>query len=437
MKKALLISIIIPLSFCLYGQEYPPFKEIRGYLDKQPPSHYDSSLNYLTNRLGIEIHYLYPLYQAIGWEQKLKKQLGDKVYYNDLSQFLAFAGDYGTAITYASRSYDALPDSVEKSVAAGVKQLVGIQSASAKDAICDNAQYYRVIMINENRAKPEHAAFTYSLLGELYKKGYHYLAMEALNNLSNHCLDSLNVFTGYYTNEPVMGELVRKALQIGYKLVSYEDTLAFKHTASQRDSMQAANIYEVLKNDTSAKILVHAGYGRIAEEGVAGYQPMGYWFKKISGVDPFTVEQTEFTEGGNTEYGAVFHKYFTGRFSITEPSIIFQNKRPFNPFHTKGYDLLVMHPPSDYQLGRPSWLSLGGERQAISIQPTEKDLFFVQAYYDNEYHEGMSRFIVPADQTYIANRDGYYILFLRKGNYKIVLRDTGYKILAVKDLEVK
>ena len=437
MKKTLSLTFLLFVSFFLHSQEYLPFKQIRSYLEKQPPNRYDSSLNYLTNRLGFEIHYLYPLYQAIGWEERLKKQLGDKTYYDNLSQFLAFAGDYATATTYASKSFDALPDSVEKAIADDVQQLSGIQSASAKDAIVDNAQYNRVVMINEDRAKPVHRAFTYSLLSDLYQKGYHYLAMEAFNNLSNRSLDSLNVFTGFYTNEPVGGELVRKALQIGYTLISYEDTLAVVHTASQRDSIQATNIYAVIKKDPSAKILVHAGYGHIAKEGGRGYLPMGYWFKKISGIDPFTIDQTAFTEGSNSEAGGIFYKYFTARFSITEPSVIFQNKRPFNPFSTKGYDMLVVHPPTKFQQERPSWLTFSGERQVQLIQPTERNLFFVQAYYENEYHEGLTRFIVPADQTYTSNRDGYYGLFLRKGKYKIVYKDVGYKILSVKDLEVK
>ncbi|MDP4264355.1 MAG: hypothetical protein Q8941_17630 [Bacteroidota bacterium] len=437
MKKYLFLPVILFLSLFLSAQVYLPFKQIQNYTRNQKPNHYDSSLTYLTNRLGIEIHYLYPLYQAIGWEEKFKKKLGDKTFYDDFSQFLSFAGDYGMASEYVSKSFDALPDSIAKNLADAVGQLKDIQYAPAKTSILDNAEQYRVVMINEDRAKPVHRAFTYSLLEDLYKEGYHYLAMEMLNNLANHCLDSLNVFTGFYTNEPIAGELIRKALQTGYTLVSYEDTLAYRHTNTQRDSIQAANIYSVIKKDPSAKILVHAGSAHIGEEKTTGYIPMGYWFKKISGIDPFTVEQTSLTEGSNFEYGKLFYEYFTSKFSITEPSVIFQNKRSLNPFGAKGYDIIVVHPPTLYKNNRPSWLSLGGDRQPVLIQPTERSLFFVQAYYENEYQADKLKFLVPADQTYIANSDGYYCLYLRKGRYKIVLRDIGYKILSTKDMEVK
>lgn len=438
MKKYLFLSAFLFVSFfSATAQDYLPFKQVRSYTESQKPGRYDSSLKYLTNRLGFEIHYLYPLYQAIGWEDKFKKLLGEKSYYENFSELISFTGDYAMASALLEKSFDRLSDSAKQSIEAGIDQLKNIQYASAKNAILSNAQVYRVIMINEAHDKPVHRAFTYSLLEELYKQGYHYLAMETFNNYSNHCLDSLNVLTGYYTNEPVGGELVRKALQLGYKLISYEDTLIYQHTASQRDSIQAVNIYNIIKKDPAAKILVHAGYGHICEEKIGDYTPMACWFKKLSGIDPFTVEQTGMTEGSDFEYGRLFYNYFNEKYSIPEPSIVFENKRPFNPLQEKGYDVIVIHPPTVYQNNRPSWISLNGERQPVLIQPTERALFFVQAYYENEYSEENISLLIPADQTYITNSEGYYCLYLRKGKYKIVLRDITYKILSTKDREVK
>ena len=436
MKKYLLTSLIISSFLFSSAQTYFPFEQVRKYTKAQTPNKYDSSLKYLTNRLGAEIHYLYPFYQAIGWESKFKKAMGEKGFYDNFSQLLSFAGDYNMAITYNEKSFDTLSADAIGLIADTISKLKNIQYVPAKASIISNAPHYKVIMINESHAKPVHRAFTYSLLEDLYKEGYHYLAMEAFNNYANKCLDSLNVFTGYYTYEPVAGELVRKALQLGYKLVSYEDTSALAHSASQRDSVQAENIYAVIKKDPSAKILVHAGYGHISEEKMGDYTPMGLWFKKISGIDPFTVDQTDMTEGSDFEYGKIFYQYFNARFTISSSSIIYQNKRPFNPMEEKGYDVIVMHPATAYQHNRPTWLSLNGERKATLIQPSEKTLFFVQAYYENEYNAELLSFLVPADQTYITNREGYYCLYLRKGKYKIVMRDVTYKILSVKDMEI-
>lgn len=436
MKKYLFTGLIISSSLFLPAQTYLPFEQIRKYTKVQVPNKYDSSLKYLSNRLGAEIHYLYPFYQAIGWENKFKKAMGEKSFYTSFSQLLSFAGDYSMATVYAEKNFDSLSADAISSIADTVSKLKNIQYLPAKNSIISNAPHYRVIMINESHAKPVHRAFTYSLLEDLYKEGYHYLAMEAFNNYSNKCLDSVNVFTGYYTYEPVGGELVRKALQLGYQLVSYEDTLASEHTNSQRDSVQAANIYEVIKKDSTARVLVHAGYAHISEEKTGNYIPMAVWFKRISGIDPFTIDQTGMTEGSEFEYGRIFYGYFNARFSISTSSILFQGKRPFNPLEERGYDVIVMHPATVYRHNRPTWLSLSEERKATLIQPTEKMLFFVQAYYENEYNAEMINLLVPADQTYIINREGYYCLYLRKGKYKIVLRDVSYKTLSTKDLEV-
>ena len=436
MKKYLLTCIVSTSILFSAAQNYLPFQQIAKYTKSQPPNKYDSSLKYLTNRLGAEIHYLYPFYQAIGWENKFKKAMGEKGFYTGFSQMLAFAGDYTMAASYALKSFDTLTMDAVGIIADTIAKLKNIQYVPAKNAIISNAAYYRVMMINESAAKPVHRVFTYSLLEELYKAGYHYLAMEAFNNFSNKCLDSLNVFTGYFTNEPVAGELVRKALQLGFKLVAYEDTLAAEHTNSQRDSVQAENIYSIIKKNPSAKILVHAGYHHIAEEKIDDYIPMALWFRKISNIDPFTIDQTGMTEGSEFAYGKKFYELFNARFAITSPSIIYQNKRPFNPLEEKGYDIIVMHPATTYQHNRPTWLSLNGERKATLIQPTAKMLFLVQAFYENEYSEEVLNYIVPADQTYIINRDGYYCLYLRKGKYKIVMRDVSYKVLTTKSLEI-
>ncbi len=437
MIKYLFVCFFISCFLFSPAQTYLPFEQVRKYTNSQSPNKFDSSHKYLTNRLGAEIHYLYPLYQAIGWETKFKNAMGENRFYENFSQLLSFAGDYRKAITYTEKNFDTLSLFAQSMIADTINKLKNIQYVPAKSSILSIAPHYSVIMINESPAKPVHRAFTYSLLDDLYREGYRYLAMEAFNNYANKCLDSLNVFTGYYTYEPVAGELVRKALQLGFKLVSYEDTTASEHTASQRDSIQAENIYRVIKKDPSAKILVHAGYGHIAEEKTGDYTPMALWFKKISGIDPFTIDQTAMTEGSDFEYGRIFYQYFNARFTINAPSIIYHNKRPFNPLEQKGYDAIVMHSSTNYLHNRPDWLSLEGERKATLVQPTEKMLFFVQAYYLNEYNADMLNFLVPADHTYITNQEGYYCLFLRKGNYKIVMRDVSYKILSSKDLEVK
>jgi hypothetical protein len=275
------------------------------------------------------------------------------------------------------------------------------------------------------------------LLEDLYKRGYHYLAMEMLNNFANHSLDKLNYLTGHFSSEPVAGELIRTALDIGFKLISYEDTLPAEHTATQRDSIQALNIYRVIQEDSTAKILVYAGYAHIAEKNIGeDFIPMGMAFKKISGIDPLSIDQTDMTEDGDFEYGKAFYDSYIQKFPITSPSIALVKDEPLNVTYNQLYDLTVIHPRTSYRDGRPTWLSLGGRRQPFYINPQNKNTFFVQAYYQFESFGAKPGQVVPADQTYIPTSKGSYLLYLRRGKYIIIFRDMGYKILKTQHIEV-
>jgi hypothetical protein len=430
------------LSLCLVvnaqAQQYTPFEQIRRFTATQTPGKEDSSIHYLTNSLKEGIHYLYPLYQAIGWEEKFKKEEGDKNFYEDFSQLLSFTGDMKMADYYGMKSYDTLQQDARIFIQQQVDQLRDLQSINAASYISGIALDAQVVMINEAHNKPVHRAFTYSLLEQLYKEGFRYLAMEMLSNYANHSLKRLDDKTGFYAKEPVAGEMIRKAISLGYTLVSYEDTIAYKHTPSQRDSSQAAHIYEVIKQDPKAKILVHAGYGHISEAAsTQEYIPMGLAFKKLSGIDPLTIDQTVFTEGSNFEYGRLYYDALMQKIHVDEPVVLLKNRNPYPLIDVKGYDLYVVHPPSVYKNNRPSWLSLNGERKETTISPQEKTLFFVQAYYEDEYNRQPLAELVPADQTYITSDYGYYSLYLKPGKYKLVFRDIGYKKLNDRDREVK
>jgi len=100
-----------------------------------------------------------------------------------------------------------------------VDGLKNVEHVEAWKYIHFAARNTRVLMINEAHNKPLQSAFVISLLKDLYKGGYRLLAMEMLNNFSDHELSRLRLHTGYYTAEPVLGELVREALAIGYQLV--------------------------------------------------------------------------------------------------------------------------------------------------------------------------------------------------------------------------
>jgi len=418
---------------------FPAVQRLKDYCELTTPTGYSPHLGVLTLIPKGNVHYLYPLYHGLRDEKKFRQIYSDKGYYDEMSQYFAFAGDYESALQFLVKGYDTIDKATAHKIYKTASNLKNIEHVDARRYIHLEARTRRVIMINEAFAKPLHRAFTLSLLADLHRLGFNYLALEMLNNFHDSSLSHVNVHTGYYACEPVAAEMIRMALSLGYTLVPYEDTAAAVHTATQRDSIQAANIYAILKKDTSAKILVHASYAHISKKpGPNGFIPMALAFRNISGIDPLTIDQTDMTEESNFAYGRIIYQAYIAKFPLTEPSIALINGNPVNVTDKDLYDLCVIHPPTQYKDGRPTWLSLDGLRQPFEVKPPEEGVYFTQAYYLNEIiaNNNAPWQLIPADQTYITNGAGNYLLYLRKGKYRIYFRDINYRILNTLNVEV-
>jgi len=165
---------------------------------------------------------------------------------------------------------------------------------------------------------------------------------------------------------------------------------------------------------------------------------MALAFWRLSGIEPLTIDQTDMTEESNFGYGRVIYQAYTQKFPLTEPSIALSNNNPVNVMDSSLYDLCVIHPPTVFQDGRPSWLSLGGRRQPTYIKPPAPAVFLVQAYYQNEIdnNDNTPWQLVPADQTFTTGSKKSYLLYLKKGKYKIFFRDINYHILSTLPIDV-
>jgi hypothetical protein len=436
MKIYLLFFLLFIKGASSFSQLNSSLEQIKRYAVHNRVSNFDSAKVNFDNRVQGSLHYLLPVYIALLNEPGVKEKYSDVGFYDNASQYISFTGDYLSALQFAEKGFDKLDSSVVAGIPGHVNEFKDISHIDARKYIVDKAKDQQVLMINEAHCKPLHRAFTFSLLDDLYKQGFMYLAMEAFNNYTDRSLQKVNINTGHYITEPVGAELARRALSLGYTLISYEDTSRF--SGSQRDSVQAANIFKVLQQDSAAKIIVHAGYGHISEKSFdSGYIPMGLAFKKLSGIDPFTIDQIEMTEGSVFEYGRIFYDNYIKKYPVQNVSVAIQENKPLSPLENSGFDLTIIHPKTIYKNGRATWYSLSGLRTEMAIKPTERNLFMVQAYYENEYSEKRLGLIIPADQTYVAAENGYYYLYLQKGRYKLVYRDINYQPISTKDIEVK
>lgn len=419
------------------AQNVPQLQALKDYAQEHVPPGYDSAASNIYLIRQNHLNYLFPLYQLFHNEQKFRQLFHSRNYYDELSGYISFTEDYQSSLQYAIRGYDTISLVTAKGIGKAVDNMRGIAHADAVRTISYLAQNSRVIMINEAHNKPLHRVFVMSLLPELYRKGFRYLALEMLNSRLSDPNAAVTSQLGYYSCEPVAAEMIRIAKELGFKLIAYEDTLAYRHSPRQRDSAQAQGIYSVLKRDTDAKILVLGSYGHIAEHStVEGYIPMAMAFKTISGIDPLTIDQTDMTEESNMEYGRELYRTYIQKFPINMASIAMAGNEPLNITNNPDYDLAIIHPPTQYRDGRPTWLAFNGVRKATYVKPAIRHTFLVQAFYERESKDLDPDTLVPADQTYIPTNGQNYLLYLRKGRYVIVFRDINYEALGRLSIQV-
>jgi hypothetical protein len=281
----------------------------------------------------------------------------------------------------------------------------------ARDAVAylaDMADTTRVLMINERHHAASDRILTLELLPVLRGKGFTHLAAEALA----HDDEELNSRdypvegTGYYTAEPVFGELLREARRLGYTIVPYEstgvpagdDTLLTSQEF--RDLSQARNLAAILEDDPDARILVHAGYSHVLEEATERWSPMALYFRELTGIDPVTVDQTRLSERGDASHEHPQLRAAIRAGLLTDRPVVLENpdgtlRAPVS----QAVDVQVLGPRTAYRDGRPGWMALRGRRIPtwIDVPEAERGWCHVEARVPGEPADA-----IPLDTCEVA-----------------------------------
>ena len=190
----------------------------------------------------------------------------------------------------------------------------------------------RVVMMNEAHDGERRCIRTREVgrrvLPTAHEGGIRHLAMEALTlefagqvNASRRLAETENA----YLNQPEMQSLIRAALDLGWTLIAYElelevhlkesssldlekfdrEVLERELQANQnywrsmeytnlREEEQAKNLVKTLDAlPSDAKLMVWCGNGHHLKVSIHEWLPMGYQFKRLSGVDPFVIDQNK------------------------------------------------------------------------------------------------------------------------------------------------
>jgi hypothetical protein len=301
--------------------------------------------------------------------------------------------------------------------------------------ILKEADSQKIIMINESHYDWRHRYFITLLLDSLYKKGFKYLCMEALDNEDN--INKRKFPTsddGYYFKEPFMANLARIALKIGYKLIAYEDTSGnlekdlFNSEVDKREFYQASNLYSHYKKDTAAKWLVQAGYSHINKLKFSESEPssMAKYFYQFSHVNPYSINQSTYCDifsstvafysSNNSE-----NYYYLPDDQIKDSILLKQSDLYIiNNVHTIPYERLDTS--KDFR------------QYHIHYDRKENDCtkYFVKVFLQVEYFKNRSA--VPVYVKRVSEDNFDKKIWLPENNYYLIVTDKNDRIIYRSDL---
>ena len=349
-----------------------------------------------------------------------------------LGTFASFLGDPVEAL----RLFDTLDDDDAPPPAIDTTRLDQLRVADAVETIVAAADSNRVIFVNEAHHVAQTRVLTLALLERLRAKGFTYLAAETFSPFDS----SLNArdypihASGYYSNEPLFGEVIREARRLGYTLVPYEAIGARGQDA--RETGQATNLRDrIFREHPDARVLVHAGYSHINESGVlAGAKPMAIRFRELTGIDPLTIDQTTMREHSTRAKEHPAYRHIVDRAGKTSPFVLVESDG--RPWTNKpgAHDMTVFLPRTQLRDGRPDWFWRSGNRQPFAIKGSlcaGHDQCVVAARVAEESPDA-----VPRDILVLSAKDTHRILSLPTGRYTITVRDAAGTSLSDKTVTI-
>ncbi|MDY6924933.1 MAG: hypothetical protein SWI22_13370, partial [Pseudomonadota bacterium] len=268
------------------------------------------------------------------------------------------------------------------------------------------------------------------LLPRLRAEGFTHLAAEAFADTAAglRAGDQVGREHGWYLNDPVFAEAVRQALELGYRLIPYEQRpdqrsgeASLSNAATMvREQAQADNLTAAMAAEPGMRVLVFVGYGHLREAGPA----FGGRFKRDTGIDPLTIGQAGTGSFGPHVENAPPVQALLERFRPTAPVVLLKaGTRPSSAVDDAGLtaeetDLLVLHPSLPDVAGRPAWLATDPARRRLDVAVPAGDERprLLQAVHATDVDPA-----IPADQLMVGRDGGAVTLFLRPGRYRIRL----------------
>ncbi|MGJ8679465.1 hypothetical protein [Paraglaciecola sp.] len=297
----------------------------------------------------------------------------------------------------------------------GFENLTGYQEKDAVVEILERAKNHQIVMVNEAHDIAQHRVLTYRLLQGLWKQGYRYFAAETLTPMSSEQIDKgfITSQVGYYTDEALHANLVLKAKEIGFEVVSYDQHKpSVMNTTDERETHSALTIKEkVFDKDPSAKIVIHVGYSHINEE-----KWLASKLKNITKLETLTIDQTTRIERSQVKYEHPTYTNVVKSVNYRKPFIFVKGNEVWSSDNK--WDISVFWPRTRYLNGRAEWATLN-RKPYISASKHCKNLYpcMIEVFKFNQPYE------VPLDRVIISSKSEPKAVFLSQGGNTLVVSD--------------
>lgn len=352
--------------------------------------------------------------------------------------YYTYIGQYQKALNTYELPLDWGLDSISQQDS---MDFLDFKPVNAFNYLAERTQKEQLVIISEAHQKPQHRVFTQELLPILYQNGFRALGIEAVmpswGDSTKYLMDTLmqkrgyplNAFiSGTYTREPRMANMIREAIALGFEIFAYERN----KKGVERDLLQAQNVMKYMAAHPNKKIVLHCGWYHAIESNYPKRKSdnyLAYHLKTQTDIDPFTIYQDALDEKF-LEKESPFYKMINSN----EVSVLVNSKgEVFNgKKEQQHFDVLLYHPKTTYQNGRPNWLFEMDEVTAVGVKSKwlEGMTFpvIIEAYKvdDNEW-------ATPIDRIELEKKEEKDLI-LKKGKYRIVVMD---KMGKEKEVQIK
>lgn len=286
---------------------------------------------------------------------------------------------------------------------------------NGKDYILKKSKESQIVILNEAHHHANHRTFATSLLNGLYKNGYRYLGIEALGDDLINIRKFPTTKSGFYTSEPQFGIFIKTALDLGFTLFGYE--AEYGENGKYREIRQADNINRFMQKNKKGKYFIYCGYEHVYEGKHQSWgKTMAGRLSDLTDINPFTIDQTEFSEKSNPESNSPILGIINKNYPV---ALLKKNQ---NELAT---DIRIIHPATIYTKGRPSWMLYnGGKFYEVPILKIKNYPSLIFAYRNGEFENNG----IPVDIIELQSVKDSRYLVLDKGDYDIVVKDKTYNI---------